>query len=110
MDDFPFDRRRTPATGIGTVTDEKPSPPQREYGFRFFKGRRLAPLVGPWISSAIFAGLVYYAEKTIPALHDVAGIIYWMLLAIVTVATARWARVRGGDRRAADRRKSRSRS
>jgi hypothetical protein len=90
------------------MTDEKPSPPQREYGFSFFKGRRLAPLIGPWISSAIFAAVVYYAEKTIPALHDVAGIVYWMLLGIVVFATARWARVRSGDRRAADRRKSRT--
>ena len=92
------------------MSDDKPPLPQREFGFRFFKGRRLAPLVGPWISSAIFAGLAFYAERTIPALHDVAGIVYWMLLAIVAITTARWARVRGGDRREADRRKSRPRS
>ncbi len=110
MDDFPRERRSTATTGLVDVTDQEPPRPLREYGFRFFKGRRLAPLVGPWISSAIFAGLVYYAERTVPALHDVAGIVYWMLLAIVAIATARWARVRGGDRRAADRRKSRSRS
>jgi hypothetical protein len=92
------------------MTDEQPPVAQREYGFRFFKGRRLGPLVGPWISSAVLAGLIYYAETTIPALHDVAGIVYWILLAIVALATARWARVRSGDRRAADRRKSRSHS
>ncbi len=86
---------------------EKSGKPKREYGFSAFKGRRLAPLVGPWVSSAIFAALVYYAERTMPALHDVAGIIYWLLLAIVAIATMRWLRVRGRDRRDNDRRQSR---
>ncbi len=81
--------------------------PRREYGFSAFKGRRLAPLVGPWVSSAIFAALIYYAEYTMPALHDVAGLVYWLLLAIVAIATMRWLRVRGGDRREGDRRQSR---
>ena len=91
---------------------ERPEPvePKSELGFRLFKGRRLAPLIGPWISSAIFAGLVYYTEQTIPALHDVAEPVYWLLLAIVAIATARWMRVRGSDRRADDRRKSRPES
>ena len=90
------------------MTDDKsPQPP--EYGFRIFKGRRLGPLVGPWISSAIFAAFVYYGERTLPALHDVAGIVYWMLLGIVLIATARWARIRSRDRREADRRRPRSR-
>jgi len=68
-------------------------------GFRVFRGRRLGPLIGPWLSSAIFAAIVYYVDYTIPALHEVAAIIYWFLLAIVAVATARWLRVRSHDRR-----------
>jgi DMSO/TMAO reductase YedYZ heme-binding membrane subunit len=39
-------------------------------------------------------------ETTIPALHDVIGIIYWMLLALVLFTTLRWLRARSGDRRA----------
>ncbi len=81
--------------------------PKREYGFSSFKGRRLAPLVGPWVSSAILAALIYYAERTMPALHEVAGLIYLLLLGIVAVATMRWLRVRGADRRESDRRQSR---
>ena len=91
---------------------EEPEPvtPKNKLGFRFFRRRRLGPLIGPWVSSAVFAGLVYYAESTIPALHDVAGIVYWMLVAIVVIATGRWMRVRTADRRSADRRKSRPES
>lgn len=81
--------------------------PTRQYGFSAFKGRRIAPLIGPWVSSAVFAALVYYAERTMPALHDVAGLVYWLLLAIVAIATMRWLRVRGRDRRDSDRRQSR---
>ena len=93
------------------MTDEQePVTPKNQLGFRLFKGRRLGPLIGPWVSSAVFAGLVYYAESTIPALHDVAGIVYWMLVAIVVIATGRWMRVRTADRRSADRRKSRPES
>ncbi len=88
----------------------EPVTPKSELGFRMFKGRRLGPLMGPWISSAIFAGLVNYAERTVPALHDVAGIVYWILLTIVVIATARWMRVRSTDRRSDDRRKSRPES
>lgn len=92
------------------TTPREPVTPKSELGFSMFKGRRLGPLIGPWVSSAIFAGLVYYAETTIPALHDVAGIVYWILLAIVVFSTARWMRVRTADRRAHDRRKSRPES
>ena len=92
------------------TTPREPVTPKSKLGFRLFKGRRLAPLIGPWISSAILVGLVYYAEQTIPALHDVAGIVYWLLLAIVVFSTARWMRDRTSDRRAADRRKSRPES
>lgn len=72
---------------------------------RYFRGRRPGPLVGPWVSSMIFAGLVYYLERTIPALHDVVGPVYWLLVAIVVVATGRWIRARSADRRGKDRRR-----
>jgi hypothetical protein len=66
----------------------------------------MGPLLGPWVSSAIFAGLVYYGETTLPALKEIARLIYVVLALIVFVATARWLRVRSHDRRSADRRKS----
>ena len=81
-------------------------PPRRGAGL--FKGRRISPLLGPWISSAIFAGLVYYGETTLPALQEVARLIYVVLALIVFVSTARWLRVRSYDRRSGDRRQSRS--
>ena len=59
------------------------------------------------MSSAIFAGLVYYGETTLPALAEVARLIYVVLALIVFVSTARWLRVRSRDRRAHDRRQSR---
>lgn len=81
----------------------KPLQPQ-ERGFRVFKGRRLSPLVGPWISSALIAGAVFYMETTIPALAEVAGLIYFVLLIIIVITTGRWLRVRTRDRRSTDRR------
>jgi hypothetical protein len=75
-------------------------------GFSAFKGRSLGPLLGPWVSSAIIAGVVYYFETTLPALHDVLGAVYWILLAIVLFTTWRWLRVRTRDRRSSDRRGS----
>ena len=73
-------------------------------GFKAFKGRSLGPLLGPWIGSAILAAIVYYFEKQLPALHDVLGIVYWILFGIVAITTFRWFRVRTHDRREADRR------
>lgn len=78
---------------------EEPLVSRRTIWSRFFRGRRPWPLVGPWISSLIFAGIVFYVDQTIPALHDVITIIYWMLLAIVVFTTARWIRARSSDRR-----------
>ena len=80
---------------------------KREIGFRFFKGRRIAPLVGPWISSALFAGLAFYVGHTIPALREVTNLVYAMLLVLVVISTGRWMRARLGDRRAGDRRQTR---
>lgn len=80
------------------MTEEVES--RRTLWSRFFRGRRPGPLIGPWVSSLIFAGLLWYVESIIPALHDVIGIIYWMLLALVLFTTLRWLRARSGDRRA----------
>lgn len=86
------------------MTEELES--RRTLWSRFFRGRRPGPLIGPWVSSLIFAGLLWYVETIIPALHDVIGIIYWMLLALVLFTTLRWLRARSGDRRArSDRRR-----
>jgi hypothetical protein len=75
-------------------------------GLAIFRGRSLGPLLGPWLSSAIFAAILWRLEKVMPALHDVFGPVYWLLLAIVLITTWRWFRVRSRDRREADRRKS----
>jgi uncharacterized membrane protein len=94
-----------------TAPPEDRTPPENQTPERplsVFKGRRITPLLAPWISSLIFAGLVYYAETTLPALKEVARLIYVVLALIVFVATARWLRVRSHDRRARDRRQSRS--
>ena len=80
------------------MTEEEES--RRTLWSRFFRGRRPGPLIGPWVSSLIFAGILWYVETTIPALHDVIGIIYWMLFALVLFTTLRWLRARSGDRRA----------
>ena len=79
---------------------------RRGIGFKIFKGRRLGPLVGPWISSIIFAALAFYVGKTIPALREVTGLVYFMLVVLVVIVTGRWLRSRSGDRRNSDRRKS----
>lgn len=84
----------------------KPLEPQ-EKGFKVFKGRRLAPIVGPWISSVTIAGAVFYMETTIPALGEVAGLIYFVLVIVIVITTGRWLRVRVGDRRSGDRRNPR---
>lgn len=80
------------------MTEEVES--RRTLWSRFFRGRRPGPLIGPWVSSLIFAGLLWYVETIMPALHDVIGIVYWMLLALVLFTTLRWLRARSGDRRA----------
>ena len=84
--------------------DTERDAPREKRGFPVFKGRSLGPLLGPWISSAIIAGVVYYFETTLPALHDVLGAVYWILLGIVLITTWRWLRVRTRDRRSSDRR------
>jgi hypothetical protein len=57
------------------------------------------------VSSLIFAGLVYYLERTMPALHDVDSLVYWLLAAIVDITTIRWIRARSADRRDKERRR-----
>ena len=79
------------------MTEEQES--RRGIWSRFFRGRRPGPLIGPWVSSLILAGILWYVETIMPALHDVIGIIYWMLLALVLFTTLRWMRPRSDDRR-----------
>ena len=62
------------------------------------------------MSSIIFAGIVYYTERTLPALHDVVKLIYVLLIGIVTFATIRWIRARRANRREGDRRRRDRRS
>lgn len=86
----------------------EPEIPRNSIGFRIFRGRRLGPLIGPWISSAFLAGLVNYTERTVPALQEVARLIYLLLLGIVLFTTWRWFRARGSNRRKKDRRDPRT--
>lgn len=69
-----------------------------------FRGRRLGPLLGPWIACIIVAALVYYFEIQMPAFHVVLKPVYWLLGIIVVVTTIRAVRSRSGIRRTAERR------
>jgi hypothetical protein len=81
-------------------TDPKP-----DLWHRIFHGRRPGPLLGPWLSTGIVAAIAYGFERKLPAFRDVVGTLYWILLAIALIATARWLRTRSGDRRSSDRRR-----
>ena len=67
-------------------------------------GRRLGPLLGPWITCVVIAGLVFYFETKMPAFHVVVRPVYWLLAVIVVIATVRALRGRAANRRDAERR------
>lgn len=75
----------------------------------FFR-RRFAPLIAAWVVALIVAGLLYWIEVSFPAFHDILIPLYWIVGALITLATWRWFRARergnrrGKDRRRADRR------
>lgn len=70
----------------------------------FFR-RRFAPLIAAWVLAFIVAGLLFWIETSMPALHEVMVPLYWIIGALVILATWRWIRMRGkGDRRRNDRR------
>lgn len=83
-------------------SDDNSSEPAR----RFLYGRRLAPLIKPWIACFIVAAGVYAFETAMPAFHDVVKLIYFIIAVIFVIATGRALRTRGGNRRVHERRRS----
>jgi hypothetical protein len=70
----------------------------------FFR-RRFAPLILAWVIALTVAGLLYWIEASFPAFHEVMIPLYWIIGALIILATWRWFRTRGrGDRREKDRR------
>jgi len=70
----------------------------------FFR-RRFAPLIAAWGTALLVAGLLYWIEASFPAFHEVMIPLYWIIAALIILATWRWFRTRGrGDRRGKDRR------
>lgn len=73
---------------------------------RIFYGRRLSPLIKPWIACFIVTAGVYAFETAMPAFHDVVKLIYFIIAVIFVIVTGRALRVRGGARRVSERRRS----
>lgn len=72
----------------------------------FFR-RRFAPLILAWAVALTAAGLLYWIETAFPAFHEVMIPLYWIIGALIILATWRWFRTRGkGDRRERDRRRA----
>lgn len=72
-----------------------------------FFHRRFAPLILAWVIAVIVAGLLYWIEASFPAFHEVMIPLYWIIAALIILATWRWFRTRGrGDRRGKDRRRA----
>ena len=85
------------------------SDPKPRLWDRISHGRRPGPLLGPWLSVGIVAAIAYGFETMLPAFHHVVVPLYWILLGVALIATARWLRTRSGDRRSSDRRRKRNR-
>ncbi len=71
---------------------------------RFFHGRRIGPLLTPFIVCLIVALLVYLFERSMPAFHEVVKIGYFIITVIFIVATGRAFRTRERGRRVSERR------
>ena len=71
---------------------------------RFLHGRRLTPLIKPWVACLIVAGLVFYFETKMPAFHEVVKIVYFVIAVVLVIITARAVRTREGNRRKGERR------
>ena len=72
----------------------------------FFR-RRFAVLIAAWGIALVVAGVLYWIEASFSAFHEVMIPLYWIIGALIILATWRWFRTRGrGDRRGKDRRHS----
>jgi hypothetical protein len=67
-------------------------------------GRRLGPLLTPFVSCLIVAGLIYAFEREMPAFHEVVKIGYFIIAVIFIIATGRALRTRESRRRVSERR------
>jgi len=90
------------------MTESHPDPkpddaPQGIVG-RLSHGRSLGPLIGPWIGCAVATALVFLLEYEMPAFHEFVKIFYFVIAIVFVIATARFFRVRGKDRRLRERR------
>lgn len=52
----------------------------------FFR-RRFAPLIAAWVLALIVAALFYWLERSLPALHEVIIPLYWIIAALIVLAT-----------------------
>ena len=77
---------------------------QHEARPRLLHGRRIGPLLTPFISCLIVGGLIYIFEREMPAFHEVVKIGYFIIAVIFVIATGRAFRTREGSRRMAERR------
>jgi hypothetical protein len=82
----------------------EPGGHDRERRGHFLYGRRVGPLVGPWIACIIIATLTWWFETKMPAFHDVVRPVYWILLVVLIIVTARALRSRASRRRHGERR------
>jgi hypothetical protein len=71
---------------------------------RFLHGRRLSPLIKPWIAGLIVAGLVFYFETVMPAFHEVVKLVYFVIAVFLVIVTGRAFRSRERGRRVGERR------
>jgi hypothetical protein len=67
-------------------------------------GRNPGPVLGVWIGCGIAFALLVLLEIEMPAFHEVLKIFYFVIAVVFIIATARFFRQRGGDRRSGDRR------
>jgi uncharacterized membrane protein len=70
-------------------------------------GRRPRQLFVVWGASIVSIALIYWLERSAPALHELLLPFYWIILAIAFYLTWRWLRARSRkDRRGKDRRRT----
>lgn len=88
------------------MSEPHPDESEQESNRRVFYGRRLSPLIKPWIACFILAAGVYAFETAMPAFHDVVKLIYFIIGVVFVITTGRALRTREGGRRVHERRRS----
>lgn len=94
------------------MTNPRPDGTGKGNWAKFFHGRSLAPLLGPWIACILIGVGILVVETMMPVFHEVVKIIYFILLVVLVIVTGRWftgrGRRSGRDRRHGERRQSKS--